>query len=168
MCSHQPWYWHTTLPAQDHAPAHTSTFHYCPGASSHQSCCSNQHTWQHKTKKRGCFSLFVMFTHSPLYLSTTQKSLKQLIFKEPRKQLRHFAAKYFSQTRAQLFACLFPSVTTLEMYPVLRVTLTSDEFGEDTDLKKLQALAAGCESRRETCFLLCVCITEPNLSSNTR
>lgn len=59
--------------------------------------------------------------------------------------------------RAQLFACLFPSVTTLEIYPVLRVILTSNGFSEDTGFKKLPALTPGCESRRETCFLLSVC-----------
>lgn len=56
--------------------------------------------------------------------------------------------------RAQLFACLFPSVTALEIHPVLRVILTSNGSGEDTDFKKLQALILGCESRRQTCFLL--------------
>lgn len=44
----------------------------------------------------------------------------------------------------------------LEIHPLLRAILTSNGFGEDTDFKKLQALTPGCESQRETHFLLCV------------
>lgn len=69
--------------------------------------------------------------------------------------------------RAQLFACLFPSVTMLERHPLLRAILTSNGFGEDTDFKKLQALTPGCESRRETHFLLCV-YNRAKPHSNTR
>lgn len=76
--------------AQDVFPPALTLAHITPSLGS----CSSLHLhlpllpWSQQgsnTKKKGCFSLFVMSSHGPLYLSTAQKSLKQLIFKELRK-----------------------------------------------------------------------------------
>lgn len=102
-----------------------------------------------------------------------QTVLKQFLFQEIRKLLKHFEIKCFAKKkRAQLFACLFSFVTMLEvvcvvegvcgsctlLVHVLRAIPTSYGFGGDTTrLKKTTTVTPGRESRRETCLVLLAC-----------